>query len=170
MKSIQQMSLGMMFFIVCLSVLTFAQSSTQQEKVTIKAIIGKAEIRSPKTGKWRPARVGMAVKMKWDVRTYVESSMELKFASGTVLKLGENSVVNLSTLIKDGNSSKSNVKVSSGQVWGNVQKLVNKKSKFSFETPTAVAAIRGTRLGIQVDKSKHANNCCKPKKPWNFFP
>ncbi len=132
------------------------QSSVVQERVTIKSIIGKAEVRSPKTGKWRPARVGMPIKMKWDVRTYVESSLEIQFSSGTVIKLGENSVVNLSTLLQD-NASKatsSNVKVASGQVWANVKKLVNKKSKFAFETPTAVAAIRGTRLGIKVDKKK----------------
>lgn len=138
----------------CLSV--FSQSDVSQERVTIKNIVGKAEVRSPKTGKWRAARVGMTVKMKWDVRTFVESSLELLFESGTVIKLGENSVVNLSKLLQDKSSSaiNSNVKVASGQIWANVKKLVSKKSKFDFETPTAVAAIRGTRLGIAVDKKK----------------
>lgn len=143
-----------MVFCTCLSVLS--QGNTAQERVTVKSIVGKAEVRSPKTGKWRPARVGMTVKMKWDIRTYVESSLELQFQSGTVLKLGENSVVNLSTLLQDQSSAvtKSNVKVGSGQVWANVKKMVSKKSKFTFETPTAVAAIRGTRLRVKVDKSK----------------
>jgi len=141
-------------FCTCLSV--FSQSDANQEKVTVKSIVGKAEVRSPATGKWRPARVGMTVKMKWDVRTFVESSVELQFATGTTLTLGENSVVNLSTLLQDRSSAttKSNVKVGSGQVWANVQKLVSKKSKFSFETPTAVAAIRGTSLRLEVDKNK----------------
>ena len=131
-----------MVFCTCLSV--FSQSNTARERVTIKSIVGKAEVRSPKTGKWRPARIGMSVKMKWDVRTFVESSLELQFSTGTTLKLGENSVVNLSTLLQDKGAAatKSNVKVASGQVWANVKKLVSKKSKFSFETPTAVAAIR----------------------------
>ncbi|MFC1476500.1 FecR domain-containing protein [Fibrobacterota bacterium] len=143
-----------MVFCTCLSV--YSQSNTAQERVTIKSIVGKAEVRSPQTGKWRPARIGMSVKMKWDVRTFVESSIELQFSTGTTLKLGENSVVNLSTLLQDKGAAatKSNVKVASGQVWANVKKLVSKKSKFSFETPTAVAAIRGTRLRVEVDKSK----------------
>ena len=142
-----------MVFCTCLSV--YSQSKTTQERVTVKSIIGKAEVRSPTTGKWRPARIGMTVKMKWDVRTFVESSMELQFASGTVIKLGENSVVNLSTILQDKSATavKSNVKVASGQVWANVKKLVSKKSKFTFETPTAVAAIRGTRLRVAVDKN-----------------
>lgn len=154
MKSVRRISLIAICLTLCLSSYTFAAADVNQERVTIKSIIGKAEIRSPKTGKWRVARIGMTIKMKWDVRTYVESSVELNFASGTILNIGENSVVNLSRLIHDNNSSKSNVKVSSGQIWANVKKLVSKKSKFSFETPTAVAAIRGTRLGIQVDKSR----------------
>ncbi len=135
---------------------SFGQSNTVQERVSIKSIVGKAEVRSPKTGKWRSARIGMTVKMKWDIRTYVESTVELAFESGTVIKLGENSVINLSTILrnKDKSATKSNIKVSTGQIWGNVKKLVNQKSDFNFETPTAVAAIRGTRLGIQVDKSK----------------
>ncbi|MGD9201814.1 MAG: FecR family protein, partial [Chitinispirillia bacterium] len=127
-----------------------------QERVTIKNIIGKAEVRSPSAGKWRSARVGMVVKPKWDVRTFVESSLELVFEGGTVIKLGENSVVNLSILLKNKNISASNskVKVASGQIMANVKKIMNKKSKFEFETPTAVASIRGTRLGIIVKKNK----------------
>lgn len=136
--------------------LSFGQNEVSQEKVSIKSIVGKAEVRSPKTGKWRPARVGMTVKMKWDVRTYVESTIELAFESGTVIKLSENSVINLSTILKKQGQSATNskIKVSTGRIWGNVKKLVSNKSSFSFETPTAVAAIRGTRLGIQVDKNK----------------
>lgn len=127
-----------------------------QERVVIKSMIGKVQIRTPKSGQWRPARVGMPVKMKWDIRTYVESSAELKFENGTVLKIGENSVVGLSKILQDkaNGISKSDVKVATGQVWGNVKKLVNKNSSFNFETPTAVAAIRGTILGIDVSNGK----------------
>ncbi len=156
MKAVQRTGILITCILLYAWVSVFSQSNVVQERVTIKSIIGKAEVRSPKTGKWRQARVGMVVKMKWDVRTYVESSLEIQFASGTVIKLGENSVVNLSTVLQDKGSSEtnSNVKVASGQIWANVKKLVNKKSKFSFETPTAVAAIRGTRLGIRVDKKR----------------
>jgi len=134
----------------------FGQNKPVEEKVTVKSIVGKAEVKSLESGQWREARVGMIIKMKWDVRTYVESSMEIQFESGTIIKLGEKSVVNLSSLLIDQSSSvtKSNVNVATGQVWANVKKMVGKQSKFTFETPTAVAAIRGTRLGLSVDKDK----------------
>lgn len=156
MKAAKHTVIFMLCIVFCTSLSVLCQGNTAQERVTVRSIVGKAEVRSPKTGKWRPARVGMTVKVKWDVRTYVESSLELKFQGGTILKLGENSVVSLSTLLQNqsSNATKSNVKVGSGQVWANVRKLVSKKSKFTFETPTAVAAIRGTRIRIEVDKSK----------------
>ncbi len=147
--------------LVALCVLSLALSSLGQtnfvpEKVSIKSIVGKAEVRSPTTGKWRPARVGMQLKMKWDIRTFVESSVELSFESGSLIRLSENSVVNLSSILQDksSNTSQSKLKVSTGQIWGNVKKLVNKNSSFSFETPTAVAAIRGTKLGLIVSRSR----------------
>ncbi|MBD3393243.1 MAG: hypothetical protein GF418_14060 [Chitinivibrionales bacterium] len=123
-----------------------AQQSAQEERVRIMSVVGKAEVKSAKSPNWRPARVNMPVKMGWDVRTYVESSIELRYESGTVIKLGENSVVTLSKAYKETKDAGGDVKmkIATGEVWGNVKKLVNKKSNFSFETPTAVASIRGT--------------------------
>lgn len=41
-----------------------------------------------------------------------------------------------------------------GTLMTNVKKLVDEKSSFEFETPTATAAIRGTILGLDVTKDK----------------
>jgi hypothetical protein len=137
------------------TVLTYGQTgaaSGTEERVTVNQIVGQVEVRSGGTSNWRPARVGMPVKMGWDMRTYVESNAELMFANGTILKIGENSVVTLAKLVSDASSgtSSSNVKVGTGQIWANVKKLTSAKSTFEFETPTAVASIRGTKLGISV--------------------
>ncbi|MBD3420371.1 MAG: hypothetical protein GF398_09670 [Chitinivibrionales bacterium] len=134
----------------------YAQSAVVPEKVKITQMLGKVEIRNPKTGKWRPARVGQYVRSGWDIRTYVESNVELEFQTGTVVKSGENSILTVSKALihRQMNATKTNVKVSTGQVWANVKKLSNRKSQFDFETPTAVASIRGTRLGINVGKGK----------------
>jgi hypothetical protein len=121
---------------------------------SIKSMVGNVEVSST-AGKWRPARVGMMVKMGWDVRTYIESGADIEFETGTVLRVGENSVVTLSKMILDKRAdvTSSTIKVATGKVWANVKKLTNTKSSFEFETPTAVASIRGTRLGIAVDRS-----------------
>ncbi len=129
-----------------------AAQQTSAERVTVSAAVGKVEVRSPRTGKWREVRAGMPVRMKWDIRTYVESSVDLKFENGTILKLGEKTVLNLEQLIKNNKlkATRTTIKVPAGKVWANVKKLVNQKSEFQFKTPTAVAAIRGTQLGIEA--------------------
>jgi hypothetical protein len=122
---------------------------------SIKTMVGQVEVSSSGSGKWRAARAGMMVKMGWDVRTYIESSADIEFETGTVIRVGENSVITLSRMMLDKrvNVTSSSVKVATGKVWANVKKLANSKSNFEFETPTAVASIRGTRLGINVDKA-----------------
>ncbi|MBN1982217.1 MAG: FecR domain-containing protein [Chitinivibrionales bacterium] len=135
---------------------SYCQQQEKEEIIRIKSFVGTVEVKGPGSSQWRAATVGMRVRMKWDLRTYVESECELEFESGTLLKIGENSVINIGSLYYEKKSSTSNtsVKVGTGQVWSNVKKLMNKNSSFSFETPTAVAAIRGTRLGINVSKSQ----------------
>lgn len=121
-----------------------------QERVKVSMVVGKVEIRTPNSPRWRPARMGMPVKMGWDVRTYVESRAELMFATGSTIRVGENSVVTLSKAMRKQQTTQSKLKVGTGRVWANVKKLTGNRSSFEFETPTAVAAIRGTRLGLKV--------------------
>ena len=71
------------------------------EWVTVTGVIGKADVQSPESGKWRPVHVGMRIKMAWDVRTHSESSVELSFESGAEIKLSENSKVKLATLYNE---------------------------------------------------------------------
>jgi hypothetical protein len=133
-------------------------AQTAEQIVKIKTTVGSVEIRSANSSSWKAARVGMIVKTGWDVRTLIESSAELEYASGTLLRIGENSVLTLSSLAADPKNSttRTSVKVSTGQVWGNIRKLTSTNSKFNFETPTAVASIRGTRLGLKVGRGKTA--------------
>jgi len=131
-----------------------AQGDDNTQKAFIKTMVGTVEVSSVASAKWKPARVGMMVKMGWNVRTYIESSADIEMETGTLLRVGENSVVTLSKMLNDkqAGTTSSNVKLGTGKIWANVKKLTNTKSEFEFETPTAVASIRGTRLGLSVDK------------------
>lgn len=143
-----------LIFLVIAVVSNAQETTITQERIRVKSMIGKVSVRSPQSQNWRDARPGMPVKPGWDIRTFVESNAELEFSTGSVLKIGENSVVTISSAkqnTKTGATS-SNVKISTGDLWANVRKLVDKNSKFEFETPTAVASIRGTRLGLNVGK------------------
>jgi hypothetical protein len=85
----------------CISIYGGQDSLILDEWATVNSVVGKAEIRSSDEGHWRPVHVGMRVKMAWDVRTHIESCVQLSFESGTEIKLGESSEVKLATLYND---------------------------------------------------------------------
>jgi antitoxin component of MazEF toxin-antitoxin module len=127
-------------------------SQTTEQNAKITQLVGSVEVRSGEKVAWRAARIGMPVRQSWDIRTLLESSAEITLETGTVLKISENTVISLSELNKNEkqNTTQSSFKVMTGQMWANVKKISNAQSKMDFETPTAVASIRGTRLGIGV--------------------
>jgi hypothetical protein len=141
--------------VAILAASVFPQTDETMQKAFIKTMVGTVEVSPAAPAKWKPARVGMTVKMGWNIRTYIESSADIEIETGTIIRVGENSVVTLSKMLTDKQAgvSNSDVKLATGKIWANVKKLTNTKSEFEFETPTAVASIRGTRLGLSVDKS-----------------
>jgi hypothetical protein len=139
--------------LVCALTRISSPLAKEEQRAVIKNIIGQVEVSLTDQVKWRPARVGMPVTMGNDIRTYVESGADIELESGSVIKIGENTVVTLSKLLQGsgGAASNTSLKVGTGKIWANVKKLTTTKSLFEFETPTAVASIRGTRLGVSVD-------------------
>jgi hypothetical protein len=129
-------------------------SYSQERKCSIKSLVGTVKIRKGDGATWIDARPNMPLKEKDAVRTFVESEAELATSEGSVLKLGENSTFELSTLQSSSDAQNTKVKLLNGSLISNVKKLVNTKSSFEFETPTATAAIRGTIVGLDVTREK----------------
>lgn len=145
--------LVVLFVLFSFNINLFAQQSNR--KASLKSIIGEVKIRRGNSPKWVPARPNMPLKPKDAVRTFVESEALIKTSEGTVIKLGENATFEIQKLSGTiGGQSKTSVKILTGSLGANVKKLVGSSSSFEFETPTAVAAIRGTKLGIDVKDSK----------------
>jgi FecR protein/Glucodextranase, domain B len=122
-----------------------------QRDAYLKSMIGSVKVRKGESPIWKDGRQQMLLREKDAVRTFVESQAEVMTAEGSVMKLDENTTLELSTL-KDfgGGTQSTSIKILNGTVLANVKKLVNTGSSFEFETPTAVASIRGTILGINV--------------------
>lgn len=117
----------------------------------IKTMVGSVKIRRGQSPKWLDARPRMPLKERDAVRTFVESEVELELDDGSVITMSENSSLELSTLKQlEGKQQATGVRILNGDVISNVKKLVGTKSSFEFETPTATASIRGTRVGFNV--------------------
>jgi hypothetical protein len=126
-----------------------AQASDR--RMVIKSFLGTVKIRRGQSVNWMDARPNMPVKEQDAVRTYVESEATLQISDGSIITLGENSTFELAALKQSaGAATDTRIKILNGSVLSNIQKLANVNSRFEFETPTATASIRGTRLGIDV--------------------
>ncbi len=123
-------------------------------KCTIKQLVGTVKIRRGASVKWTAARPKMPLKETDAIRTFVESEAELETTEGSTIKVGENSTLELKTLKGKGSEQNTSLKIMNGAIVANVKKLVTTGSSFEFETPTATAAIRGTVVGLEVNREQ----------------
>ncbi len=130
----------------------FSQSERQ---ATIKSLIGSVKVRKGDAAAWKDARPNMPVMEKDALRTFVESQVEIVTVEGSVIKLDENTTMEMASFRQFPNGSQTTkVSIMTGSVLSNVKKLMNTGSRFEFETPTATASIRGTEVGFEVTSEK----------------
>ncbi|MEM6733620.1 MAG: FecR family protein, partial [Myxococcota bacterium] len=78
----------------------------------------------------------------------------LRLASGTLLRLGPNTVLTLSRLQHDRarpSRRKEGIKLKAGRIWASVLSLFGSDSSFEVEGETAVAGVRGTSFFMTND-------------------
>jgi ABC-type uncharacterized transport system auxiliary subunit len=149
MKSV----LKILLLLVASNTMIFSQ--TYQREASIKSMIGVVKVRKNDNPNWKDARVKMPIKEKDAIRTFVESQAEIITSEGTIIRLDENTFMELSAFKQSNNSAQiTKVSIFNGMILSNVKKLVNSGSKFEFETPTATASIRGTQVGFDVSSDK----------------
>lgn len=138
-------------FLLVLMVTTFAIEPAG----TIQNMIGSVEQNPARAPGWKPARLRAKVFLNDQLRTEVESSTELLWANGGVLRMAEQSSLTVTEQPKEENSLDPGLKVLKGRVWANMHKISNTGKQFSVESPTAVAGIRGTifRVDVGADSS-----------------
>jgi hypothetical protein len=136
----------------------------RREKAVAKGLA--APVSGSITYDWSDLRQNMVVGEKCEIRTNPESEVRLETADGTVLRVGENTTVEVAILravtkkprargAEPETSVSAKFKVLYGSVVGNVKKVTRENPDVKFETPTASAAIRGTV--IEVEAAKNAN-------------
>jgi hypothetical protein len=113
----------------------------------ITLLEGNASVLKVGAKDWRPARPNLPLKKGDQIYTREESFVEIRFATGAVVRMNESSKVRVEALSEDESKASSNL----GDVWVSMKKMVKKK-EFEISTPTAVAAIRGTAFNLSTDE------------------
>lgn len=115
---------------------------------------GDVRTQPPKKDDWKKAIFQQPLTNGEKVKTEDQSRAEIGFSDGSIIRIDGNSSLDIVDAKKDKSGQQVEAKVWSGKVWANVNKM-SKKSKFELESPTAVAAVRGTvyRMAVLPDRT-----------------
>ena len=113
----------------------------------IVSVQGKGEVRTALETPWREAVAQQILNSGASVRTLDASRMAVMLADQTQLRLAPNSVVEIKQ-VGDGAARATQLQQSSGRTWAQSKNIPD---KLTVQTPTALAAIRGTDWELVVD-------------------
>jgi len=113
--------------------------------------IGEVGARKSGTEEWAQVALKQPLFSGDAIRTAAESRLEIKVDEESVVRIGENSELeitkpNLMNLA----GGETQAKLKKGKIWSNVKKMAEDQRRMTVSTPTVVAAIRGTVFRIDV--------------------
>ncbi|MBN1128094.1 MAG: FecR domain-containing protein [Chitinispirillaceae bacterium] len=116
---------------------------------TLSTFVGSAEVSTARAPGWKAARTGVKLFANDQLRTGEESSAEIRWANGGILRVAEQSAIAIAGPT-DAEPRSSGATVLSGKVWANMKKITSTGTEFGISTPTATAAIRGTVFRVDM--------------------
>lgn len=160
MKHIKNSSNGVIWLFLATALVVMGMVSGQLIAKTssiakITFYTGEVQVQKPMKNAWSKALFNQTLLSGQKVKTQEESRAEIGFADGSIIRIDSNSKLDIIDAKKEkGGAQTATAKVWSGKVWANVNKM-SKKTKFQLESPTAVAAVRGTvyRMAVSDDQT-----------------
>jgi len=101
---------------------------------------------------------GMGLTQGDTIITGKDGRVTLELAEDKELKIGENSRVMISELLKslEDNADKISLNLKAGQVYTNVKNKLSSGAKYEIRTPTAVMGVRGTQFFVTLSSGGQA--------------
>lgn len=111
--------------------------------------LGEVGYRKAQSEEWTGLALQQSLFSGDAVRTGVESRLELKTGDeGFVMRIDENTELELTPQSLETPGTR--VKARGGRVWTNVRRMAASRNNITIETPTVLAAVRGTVFRIDV--------------------
>jgi len=154
-------------FCVMFCAATLPAKDGEERVCKVSGIMGSVKVLSAKdknakadnAGTWPDARLNMTLREKDMIATLAESEVRLETPDGSTVRLKENTILELATLKTGGGSTNTTLKLVDGSLITNVKKITGAKTSFQLETPTALAAVRGT--SVEVESRKNSGTTIK---------
>jgi hypothetical protein len=147
---------GLLLLIIFFIFLSHSLAIVQRVAV-VDTVRGKAEVLRDGTGAPAALEAGKLVHAGDVIHTGADGAVELRWArwaGGMRIKIGPNTKFTVKRAVRNRTkeTEESVLRVDEGTVWVRLRKALSGKSKFEVETPTAVAAVRGTIFQVTVDE------------------
>jgi len=121
-----------------------------QLRAAVVAVRGTVQIRQAEDKKWAAAKPGDVLGAGADIRTGLNSAVQLKIEPGHTITIDRISVVKLLTLVKNQDVVKTDVGMKYGRTRYDVE-AAGSVHDAKIHTPGTTLAIRGTSTGTQTD-------------------
>lgn len=122
---------------------TFAFGQKEFGKITLP--LGRVQVQQGGTGAFKKAMPRMPIKEKDVIKTLAKSRCEITLVGGGKLRIGENSELEITEANVKPMEKNFGATLKKGDVWVAAKAAFGEKKNVAVRTPTAVAAIRGTK-------------------------
>ena len=132
--------------------LSFAPGNNSNS-ARVKFLIGKVQLQHKSHIRWQRTKLNQAVYSGDRIKTSLNSRLELRMPDGTIVKINENTVFDVTEIktVAVDREDKMRFTLWAGNIWAKFTKLVSSRQSRQIDSPSAVVAIRGTILDMNVD-------------------
>ncbi len=129
-------------------------SSQGKEFGKITLPLGNVQVQKSGTGEWTKARPRMPIHEKDVIKTLAKSRCEITLTGGGKMRIGENSELELTEANVKPMEKNFSANLKKGNIWVSAKAAFGEKKNVSVRTPTAVAAIRGTKYRVKAGEDE----------------
>ena len=138
--------------LITICITSFAFTQKEFGKVTLP--LGRVEVQKGGTGAFKKAMPRMPIHEKDIVKTLAKSRCEITLVGGGKLRIGQNSELEITEANVKPMEKNFGATLKKGDVWVAAKAAFGEKKNVAVRTPTAVAAIRGTKYRAKAGEDE----------------
>ncbi len=134
--------------IILLLLFSFTLEITPVLAGTVGYLKNHAEYFHKKENQWKAVELNQQIRDETRLRTGDTGRLEILFDGGRLVRLAQNTELNLLKTNPERQAESVVVKLVSGRLWGSVLRKNKHKRKMQIRTPMALIGIRGTQFDV----------------------
>jgi hypothetical protein len=120
---------------------------------TVLSIVGgNVLIQRPGSSSWSAGKEGTLLETGYKIKTDTGATATVTLFDGSTISLNGDTEISLAVLINKSATTPKTIKIGQtiGETSSNIIKLIDPASRYEIDTPSGVAAVRGSKMVVQV--------------------